>query len=219
MEYTIYINNSIKYKDESQQWKTPPWHLTSSLFQVGGTPGGTCGGTSWFTSSSSSYSSSGWSGQFTLKYFLWRWDLTLEMMELQPCCSQDRTRKSQQQQQQQQIFPQVRGRCGPRFTFPSGAPTRCEAGWVTSRHDDDLWPLTQLILALYDQWCLSRVATCCSARGWCTNAPDDCLCDDCIYYEWEEGWAASASRQLLTTLTPKYFSSETASTRSSFGRW
>ena len=53
---------------------------------------------------------------------------TLEIMELQPCCTQDRTRKSQQQQQQQQIFPQVRGRCGPRFTLPSGAPTRCEAG-------------------------------------------------------------------------------------------
>ena len=54
---------------------------------------------------------------------------TLQIMELQPCCPQDRTRKSQQQQQQQQqIFPQVRGRCGPRFTLPSGAPTRCEAG-------------------------------------------------------------------------------------------
>ena len=72
---------------------------------------------------------------------------------------QDRGRQSQQQQQQQQMFPQVRGRCGPRFALPSGAPTRCEAG----------------------------VATCCSARGWCTNSPDDCLCDECIYYEWEEG--------------------------------
>jgi len=80
---------------------------------------------------------------------------------------EERTRKSQQQQQQQ-IFPQVRGRCGPRFTLPSGAPTKCEAG----------------------------VATCCSARGWCTNAPDDCLCDDCIYYEWEE------AQKLLPTDLP-----------------
>lgn len=76
---------------------------------------------------------------------------------------EERTVKSQQQ-----IFPQVRGRCGPRFTLPSGAPTKCEAG----------------------------VATCCSARGWCTNAPDDCLCDDCIYYEWEE------AQKLLPTDLP-----------------
>ena len=32
-----------------------------------------------------------------------------------------------------------------------------------------------------------RMATCCSARGWCSNSPEDCLCDECIYYEWEEG--------------------------------
>ena len=67
-------------------------------------------------------------------------------MGLQLICAQDRTRKSQQQQQQQQqIFPQVRGRCGPRFTLPSGAPTRCEAGWVrnvSSRLQDNI----------YDQW-------------------------------------------------------------------
>ena len=34
---------------------------------------------------------------------------------------------------------------------------------------------------------LARVATCCSSRGWCSSSPEDCLCDDCLYYEWEEG--------------------------------
>ena len=56
-----------------------------------------------------------------------------------------------------QTFPLVRGRCGPRFLLPSGAPAVCPSA-----------------------------ATCCSARGWCSSSPDDCLCDDCIYYEWEE---------------------------------
>ena len=30
------------------------------------------------------------------------------------------------------------------------------------------------------------VATCCSPRGWCSSSPDDCLCDDCQYYEWDK---------------------------------
>ena len=34
-----------------------------------------------------------------------------------------------------------------------------------------------------------RAATCCSSRGWCSSSPEDCLCDDCIYYEWEEAQA------------------------------
>jgi hypothetical protein len=33
---------------------------------------------------------------------------------------------------------------------------------------------------------LCRVATCCSPRGWCSNSPEDCLCDECAYYEWQE---------------------------------
>jgi len=57
-----------------------------------------------------------------------------------------------------QTFPVVRGRCGPRFILPSGAPAKCE-------------PST---------------STCCSARGWCSNSPEDCMCDECLYYEWEE---------------------------------
>jgi len=58
----------------------------------------------------------------------------------------------------QPAFPLVRGRCGPRFALPSGAPAKCDPG----------------------------VATCCSSRGWCSSSPEDCLCDDCLYYEWEE---------------------------------
>ncbi len=29
--------------------------------------------------------------------------------------------------------------------------------------------------------------TCCSRRGWCSHSPDECLCDECTYYEWEDG--------------------------------
>ena len=66
------------------------------------------------------------------------------------------------------------GRCGARFLLPSGAPSKCEASH----------------------------STCCSARGWwvsswrcqwspwwcsrCSSSPEDCMCDDCLYYEWEE---------------------------------
>ena len=55
------------------------------------------------------------------------WGTILNVLEEYPAMlviNQERTIKSQQQQ----IFPQVRGRCGPRFTLPSGAPTKCEAG-------------------------------------------------------------------------------------------
>merc|ERR1712198_205273 len=58
----------------------------------------------------------------------------------------------------QGMYPMVRGRCGPRFVLPSGAPAKCDPS----------------------------IATCCSTRGWCSNSPDDCLCDECVYYEWEE---------------------------------
>ena len=34
---------------------------------------------------------------------------------------------------------------------------------------------------------VASVATCCSSRGWCSSSPEDCLCDDCVYYEWEDG--------------------------------
>jgi len=30
------------------------------------------------------------------------------------------------------------------------------------------------------------LSKCCSARGWCSNSPEDCLCPECIYYEWEQ---------------------------------
>ena len=73
----------------------------------------------------------------------------------------------------------ISGRCGARFLLPSGAPSKCEASH----------------------------STCCSARGWwasswrcwwswpwwspwwcsrCSSSPEDCMCDDCLYYEWEE---------------------------------
>ena len=68
----------------------------------------------------------------------------------------------------------ILGRCGARFLLPSGAPSKCEASH----------------------------STCCSARGWwvsswrcwrspwwcsrCSSSPEDCMCDDCLYYEWEE---------------------------------
>ncbi len=29
--------------------------------------------------------------------------------------------------------------------------------------------------------------TCCSRRGWCSHSPDECLCDECTYYEWDDG--------------------------------
>ena len=36
----------------------------------------------------------------------------------------------------QPAFPLVRGRCGPRFALPSGAPAKCDAEWVTwAGHD------------------------------------------------------------------------------------
>ena len=35
------------------------------------------------------------------------------------------------------------------------------------------------------RFCFSA-STCCSMKGWCSNDPEDCLCEDCIYYEWEE---------------------------------
>jgi len=50
-----------------------------------------------------------------------------------------------------------RGRCGYKFPTVSGAPSRC-----------------------------NESSTCCSAKGWCSNDPEDCLCEDCIYYEWED---------------------------------
>ena len=69
----------------------------------------------------------------------------------------------------------ILGRCGARFLLPSGAPSKCEASH----------------------------STCCSARGWwvsswrcwwspwwcsrCSSSPEDCMCDDCLYYEWEDG--------------------------------
>ena len=50
------------------------------------------------------------------------------------------------------------------------------------------------------------MATCCSGRGWCTSAPDDCLCDDCIYYEWEEGIESTGSTGLeMKPSTGRFF--------------
>merc|ERR1719150_2572738 len=52
----------------------------------------------------------------------------------------------------------VRGRCGNLFPLSPG----------------------------FFQQCDTKEFTCCSPRGWCSNSPEDCLCDDCLYYEWEE---------------------------------
>ena len=35
--------------------------------------------------------------------------------------------------------------------------------------------------------CMFSAGTCCSADGWCSFDPEDCFCDECIYYEYEKG--------------------------------
>lgn len=61
-----------------------------------------------------------------------------------------------------------------------------------------------------------RVATCCSSRGWCSSSPEDCLCDECLYYEWEDG-------QLLPVcyfhFNYFHFSSKITSGTTSTWRW
>ena len=47
----------------------------------------------------------------------------------------------------QPAFPLVRGRCGPRFALPSGAPAKCDPGWVLTWYVDMLicWYVYMLI--------------------------------------------------------------------------
>jgi len=55
-------------------------------------------------------------------------------------------------------FHHIRGRCGPLFKLTSGEPSICppEAG------------------------------TCCSEEGWCSFDPEDCICEQCTFYEFDK---------------------------------
>ena len=49
----------------------------------------------------------------------------------------------------QPAFPLVRGRCGPRFALPSGAPAKCDPGWVLTWYVDMFICWHDMLTCLY----------------------------------------------------------------------